>query len=55
MTKGKIIFTGHFGDFFLKSLALLILSILTLGLLLPYYVYWQYKYFVTHLEIELYG
>lgn len=50
--KGKIIFTGNFWDFFLTSLGLLVLSIATLGLLLPYLAYWQYKYFVTHLEVE---
>lgn len=47
-----MVFTGNFGDYFLKSLGLLILSIITLGLALPYWVYWSYKYFFTHLEIE---
>lgn len=55
MTKGKIKFTGNFGDFFLKSLGLMILSVLTVGLLVPYFLYWQYKYFVSHLEVELYN
>lgn len=55
MKKGKIIYTGHFGDYFLKSLGLLVLSLLTLGILLPYWAYWSIKYFVTHLEVELYG
>ena len=55
MKKGKIIFVGSFGDYFLKSLVLLLLSILTLGILLPYWAYWSLKYFLTHLEIELDG
>lgn len=52
MTKGKVVFTGNFWEFFFTSLGLLILSILTLGILIPYYMYWQYKYFFTHLEIK---
>lgn len=52
MTTKKIIFTGNFGEFFLISLGLLVLSLVTLGLLLPYYAYWQFKYFVTHLEVQ---
>lgn len=53
--KGKINFTGSFGEFFLMSLGLLVLCLLTIGILFPYYIYWQYKYFVSHLEIELYS
>ena len=51
--KGKIIFTGSFGDYFFTSLGLLVVSILTFGILIPYWVYWQYKYFFDHLEIEM--
>jgi uncharacterized membrane protein YjgN (DUF898 family) len=54
MTKGRILFTGSFGEFFLMSLGLLVLSVITFGLLIPYFIYWQYKYFVSHLEVELY-
>lgn len=53
MNRGKIIFTGSFGEFFIMSLGLLVLSVITFGILLPYLVYWQFKYFFTHLEIEL--
>lgn len=53
MKKGKIIFTGHFMDYFIKSIGLFVLSILTLGILMPYWVYWQMKYFVDNLEIEI--
>lgn len=55
MKKGKVIFVGNFWDYFLKSLALMILSILTLGILLPYWAYWSFKYFFNNLEIELYS
>jgi uncharacterized membrane protein YjgN (DUF898 family) len=48
----KIIFTGNFWSFFGFSILLIIGSVLTLGLLLPYYLYWQFKYFVNNLEIE---
>jgi len=54
MQKGKIIFTGNFFEYFLMSLGLLILCIMTFGLLLPYYVYWNFKYFVSKFEIEIY-
>lgn len=51
MTK-KVLFTGNFWEYFFKSVGLFILSMLTLGLLLPYFAWWQMKYFVSHLEIE---
>ena len=35
MLKGKVIFCGNFWEYFLISLGLLVLTILTLGLLLP--------------------
>jgi hypothetical protein len=55
MNRGKIIFTGNFFEFFLFSLGLMVLSIVTLGIALPYVVYWQFKYFFTHMEIEFYN
>lgn len=55
LTKGKIEFKGNFGDYFLKSVALFFLSVFTGGLLLPYWIYWQFKFFVDNLEIEIYG
>ena len=55
LTKGKIEFKGNFGDYFLKSVALFFLSVFTFGLLLPYWLYWQFQYFVDNLEIEMYG
>ncbi|MBE0574204.1 DUF898 family protein [Candidatus Dojkabacteria bacterium] len=55
MKKGKIIFKGSFWDYFIKFLGLSVLTVITLGLLLPYLVYWQVKYFVDNLELEIYG
>ena len=54
MRKGKIVFTGGFLEYFFMSLGLLVISLLTLGILLPYWVYWSFKYFFTRLEVELY-
>ena len=50
----RLRFTGSFGDYFLKSLGLLVLSIFTLGLAIPYWMYWQWKYFFDHMEMEQY-
>lgn len=49
--RGKILFTGSFGVYFWSTVGLGILSILTLGLLLPYLMYWQTRYFFTHMEL----
>ena len=54
MKKGKVLFTGHFFEYFLISIGLLVLTVLTLGLLLPYYLYWNFKYFFTKMELEIY-
>ena len=50
---GRIIFIGNFWEYFFLSLLLLVLSVLTLGLLLPYWAYWSLKYFFIRLEIEI--
>ncbi len=55
MTKGKIIFTGNFLEYFVISIALMILSLITFGIAAPYWVYWSFKYFFTNMEIELYA
>jgi len=39
-------------DHFIKSIGLIVLCFLTIGILIPYFVYWNAKYFVDHLEIE---
>ncbi len=52
MKTKKVIFTGEFWDYFIKSLGLIVLTVITFGLLAPYLVWWQAKYFVNHLEIE---
>ena len=50
--QNRILFTGTFGEYFLVSLGLLVLSVFTFGLALPYYAYWTFKYFFTHLELQ---
>ena len=54
MQKGKIVFTGHFLEYFIMSLGLILLSLITLGLALPYYAYWNFKYFFSNMEVEIY-
>ena len=39
MRQGKIIFKGNFFEYFFISLGLWVLSIITLGIMLPYWVY----------------
>ena len=53
MRRGKIVFTGNSWEYFLISLGLGFLSLLTAGILLPYWVYWPAKYFFDRLEIEI--
>ena len=55
MKKGKVVFVGNFWEYFGLSILLFILSIVTFGLLFPYWVYWSFKYFFSHMEIEIYG
>ncbi len=55
MNKGKIIFVGNFWEYFGLSIALLLLSVITFGIALPYWVYWSFKYFFSKLEIEIYS
>jgi len=54
LKKGKVVFIGNFWEYFLMSLGLMILSICTVGILVPYWVYWSIKYFFDRMEIELY-
>ena len=49
----KVIFTGSFGDYFLKALGLFVLTIITFGIFGIYFAYWNAEYFVRHLEIEV--
>ncbi|MBC6994734.1 hypothetical protein QWY85_08055 [Neolewinella lacunae] len=49
--KTYVKFTGGFGEYFITSLALFFLSIITLGLAFPYWIYWSFKYFFTRMEI----
>jgi len=53
MKKGKVVFTGEFWPYFGKLILLNIGCIFTLGLLMPYTIFWSQKYFFEHMEIEL--
>ena len=48
----KITFSGEFGEYFIMSLGLMILSGITFGLAFPYWVYWSFKCFFTKMEIQ---
>lgn len=48
----KFKFTGSFGEFFLYALGLLFLSVITAGIVFPYFVYWTNKYFFSNLELD---
>lgn len=47
----KVSFNGNFGEYFIMSLGLLFLSVITLGIAFPYWTYWSVKWFFTKLEI----
>lgn len=47
----KIKFTGSFGEYFIMSLGLMLLSVITFGLAFPYWMYWSYKYFFTRMRV----
>ncbi len=51
---GRVVFKGSFGEFFCMSLGLIVLTICTFGILLPYFIYWQSKFFFEHLELEIF-
>jgi uncharacterized membrane protein YjgN (DUF898 family) len=53
MKKGKIVFTGHFMEYFIMMIGLLVLSVITLGIASPYAIYWSFKYFFSHMEIQM--
>jgi len=48
----KIIFTGHFVEWFLMNLGLTFLSFITFGIGFFYQIWWNQKYLFTNLEIE---
>jgi len=48
----KIYFTGSFGEYFVISLGLLALTVLTIGIAFPYWVYWSFQYFFSKLQLD---
>jgi hypothetical protein len=53
ITRSQLIFTGGFFGFFIKTLPWLMLSILTGGILIPFYVYSVGVYFVRNTILEI--
>ena len=48
----RILFKGNFLYWLLCFLGLLALCTITFGLATPFMIYWNIRYFVSHLEIE---
>ena len=53
MRRGRIIFTGSGWHFFFATIFLFIGTLLTFGLLAPYWFFWSVKFFISHTEFEL--
>ena len=49
----NIKFTGNFWEYFIYNIGLSVLTFITFGLAIFYQIYWNQKYFVDHLQIEL--
>lgn len=47
----RIKFSGSFGEYFIMSIGLFLLSIITFGLATPYWAYWSFKYFFTRMRV----
>ena len=50
--KRKFAFKGSFGEFFIYALGLLLLSVITLFIAFPYFIFWINKYFFANLELD---
>ena len=44
-------FTGNFWTFSFAQIGLFVLSVLTLGIAIPFWIYWTNKYFFTRLKV----
>ena len=53
MKNGKIKFKGSFGEFFWKSLLLIIASPFTLGISWLYWLFWMMKFFARNSRVVL--
>lgn len=51
--RARLVYVGDFWDYFVKALLLLIASAITFGILIPYWIYWNVRYFARNFEIEL--
>ncbi len=47
----KVNYTGNFLHWFLYNLLWSLVTIITFGIFLPYQIYWNQKYFFSHLEV----
>jgi uncharacterized membrane protein YjgN (DUF898 family) len=53
MRRGRIVYTGEFWPWFGMNIVWFLLTVVTLGIFGFYMAYWNAKYFVAHLELEL--
>lgn len=52
-SKATIRFTGNGWEFFGKYLGLMLVTLATFGLAVPWFIYWQFRYLYTNLEIDI--
>lgn len=50
-TTAKVKFDGNFVDYFIRMIGIIILTVLTFGLALPYLFYFNNKYFFSRMTI----
>ena len=49
----RLLFSGSAWGFFAATLLFVLLSLVTLGLALPFWAYWTVRYFITRTGIEM--
>ena len=52
MKKHKLVCTLNIGDILVQTLVWMLLSFVTLGLALPFFVYYFFKIIINHIEIH---
>ncbi len=52
MRRAKFVLTGSLADYFVKALLLSFLTVISFGLLLPFWIWWNVKHFTEILEVE---
>ena len=53
MRKGKLVCNLNYGEVFLYLLGWILLTLITMGIALPFFSFWLIKYCLNHTIIEL--